>query len=235
MESSSKKSHKICFVCQHPDWKKTSDYEECLNCHHELLALPATQTYMTNDILDSSNFHQTNALDSFKYKVLKRFMMNHSCLADIGSGSGKFLFQNRHLFKDSIGVEVTPACITFSREHGLIITERIDSINQDISVATFWHSLEHMPIQTILEIMASLSQKNGPALKVIISVPNNSSLLYLFAGKRFAYYDVPNHIHQFSKKSLTLLMKQFGFAETASLFSFAYSSFGYLQTLLNFF
>ena len=73
------------------------------------------------------------------------------------------------------------------------------------------------------------------ATQIIISVPNGRSLQYRMLGRHYAYYDFPNHIHQFSPKSLNLLFKRIGFEPERYYHSLPYSAFGALQGLLNLF
>jgi hypothetical protein len=156
-------------------------------------------------------------------------------LLDIGSASGRFLFQNRREFKRVTGVEVTPECVEFARGLGLEIVTDLDSMDGSPSVVTFWHSLEHVPAETIGKMLAWIRGHATSDTVIIVSVPNADSLQAILLREHFAFYDVPNHIHQFSLKSLDLLMDSSGF-ERASMFrSFAYAGFGWLQGLLNIF
>jgi 2-polyprenyl-3-methyl-5-hydroxy-6-metoxy-1,4-benzoquinol methylase len=226
-----------CFVCGRNQFcDETGEYRRCGVCGHELIRTTPNQQYMLNDPLDRENVKRLGALDRFKQRVLQRYCRDtsRSCLLDIGSSTGKFLAQNTKLFARVVGIEVTPEAIQFSRDVlGLEIYSSIEELNSAISVATFWHSLEHIPVEQLLDVLAALSQKMAPRGRVIVSVPNNRSFQYCYFRKAYAFYDVPRHIHQFSPASLERLFERFGFVKVSRVFSWPYNVFGYIQSLLN--
>jgi hypothetical protein len=198
--------------------------------------MTAKQSYMLNDPLDQGDAVKLGALDRFKRRILQRYCsdMNRGCLLDIGSSTGKFLAQNADVFDRAVGIEVTPEAIEFSRDVlGLEIHTRIEDVNFEISVATFWHSLEHFPVEELLNVLAELSCRMVARGKVIVSVPNNKSFQYRWFRTAYAFYDVPHHIHQFSPNSLERLFGRFGFVRVSSALSWPYNAFGYIQSMLN--
>jgi hypothetical protein len=71
--------------------------------------------------------------------------------------------------------------------------------------------------------------------RLIISVPNGNSRQYRWFASAYAYFDVPNHLHQFTELSITMLMERCGFSHISTINSWPYNMFGYLQSLLNIF
>lgn len=228
-----------CFICGGNKFiNSTTDYRGCLNCGHEILISTKEQTFIINDNLTEKEIHHITGLDRFKSNMLSNFDddIDRQHLLDIGSASGKFLFHNASRYRQATGIEITPESLTFSRKKlGLNVVEDMQDISDDISVATAWHSLEHIPEKYLTSLLKSTSDKMVEGGRFIISVPNSSSWQYRLFGKAFAYYDVPNHLHQFTPDSLKLLMQHFGFKHVSSVNSWPYNVFGYIQSLLNIF
>ena len=67
----------------------------------------------------------------------------------------------------------------------------------------------------------------------MISVPNASSFQYKWYGKKYAYYDSPSHLHQFSSKSLDVLLGRYGFFRKKDFIVYQYQLFGHIQGLHN--
>ncbi|NJD77470.1 MAG: class I SAM-dependent methyltransferase [Candidatus Methanoperedens sp.] len=227
---------KTCFICGSKIFATSlqGDYIKCVACGHETIKNYKHQSFIINEILSVEGINKQGLLDKFKQKVLKKCTVTNDFLLDVGSASGKFLYHNKSFFKRCAGIEVTEECISFAKNHlGLEIVKDISEVTNNISVATFWHSLEHMSDENIQKILDVINSKSSDDTRVIISVPNNESLQYALFGDRYAYYDLQSHIHQFSVKSLDKLMEKYGFEKQCNFYSFPYSSFGYLQGFVN--
>ena len=228
-----------CFVCGGTEFEnRTTDYRSCLNCGHAFLVSTKEQGFIINDNLSEKEVRRRTGLDRFKARILSYFdsSLERKRLLDIGSASGKFLLHNACRYKRATGIEITPESLIFSRQVlGLEIIEDIQKISGEISAATAWHSLEHIPEQHLLALLDSLSNKMTSGGRFVVSVPNSASWQYRWFGKAYAYYDVPNHLHQFTPESLEQLMRRFGFQHVATVNSWPYNTFGYTQSLLNIF
>lgn len=226
-----------CFICNNYRFIKTkvSDYIKCSLCGHESKIGEPQEHFIVNDVLSLKEVYKYDILEKFRASALSICVNEYDFLLDIGSSSGKFLFHNRKKFNRHLGIEVTKSCIDFSRQKlGLHIANDIDEVGEEkISVATFWHSLEHIPFVEIDKMISKIACNSTNGTAMIIAVPNANSLLYRIFGKYFSYYDTESHVHQFSYTSLKMLLKKYSFEEKKIFFSFAYSAFGYLQTLLN--
>jgi DNA-directed RNA polymerase subunit RPC12/RpoP len=211
-------------------------YARCTHCGHEVLVSGQSQGYITNDPLTLDDVRKTTGLDRFKARVLKRFSPSSSAgtLIDIGSASGKFLHSHAHQFSRVAGLEVTPECLRFTRDVlKLDIKEDARELPQGITVATAWHSLEHIPAPALDAILQVVASKMSSDARLIVSVPNASSRQYRWFRSAYAYFDVPNHLHQFTQESLDKLLLRCGFEPLEQIPSWPYNSFGYIQGLLN--
>ncbi len=228
-----------CFVCGGSYFEKyTDEYRRCTGCGHEILVETQLQGFILNDPLTAKDAKRVTALDRFKTKILRRYdsSSGKGQLLDIGSASGKFLFLNASSYQRAFGIEITPEALSFSRNvlH-LDIKSHILEVPSKTTIATAWHSLEHIPQEALLEILRVLSLNMVEGGRLIVSVPNGSSRQYRWFGKSYTYFDVPNHLHQFTVTSLQMLMRRFGFLPIEMINSFPYNSFGYTQSLLNIF
>ena len=236
-EDALNKNEERCFVCGGTVFKnRTTDYRSCLNCGHEVLVSTKEQGFIINDDLSEKKVRRMTGLDRFKARTLSYFdgSLKREQLLDIGSASGKFLLHNACRYKRATGIEITPESLTFSRQVlGLDIVEDIQNVPVEISAATAWHSLEHIPEQHLLTLLENLSGKMSSGGRFVVSVPNGASWQYRWFGRAYAYYDVPNHLHQFTPESLEQLMRRFGFKHVETVNSWTYNTFGYTQSLLN--
>ncbi len=226
-----------CFVCGCPESTEVYEtYRRCADCGHEILASTQAQGFIVNEPLVERDVRRTNGLDRFKRRVLLRFSaaQHRGLLLDIGSASGRFLLQNGRRYARAIGIEVTPEAVKFSREAlALDVVEGIADVPQGVEIATAWHSLEHIPQTQLLALLGGLAERLVDGGRIIVSVPNAASRQYRWFGRRYAYFDVPNHLHQFTSQSLERLLRRFGLHRIAAVDSTPYNSFGYAQGLLN--
>lgn len=225
---------KSCFVCGCQDLISSKSYFKCTNCGHEVIGTQESQAFIINDVLSKEMVERLDALDRFKRQMLNKCAVRHDFLLDIGSGSGKFLYHNGRLFTKCMGIEITDKCVDFARNQlKLSVENELPKVVDPISIVTFWHSLEHMPSDTIEDVLKQISSQSSSETRVIVSVPNSDSLQYALFREGYAYYDPSSHIHQFTARSLNILMDKYGFEKLSSFFSFPYSSFGYVQGLIN--
>lgn len=227
-------SDKTCFICGNNQFSDSAGYIKCVKCGYEIVKGNGQYAFIINDILSEESVRMVGSLDRFKQRVLRKCLVKNDLLLDVGSASGKFLYHSKAFFRRHIGIEVTDECADFARNHlGLKIERDISMLDGEISVATFWHSLEHIPLEEIGKIFKGINSNSSEDTRVIISVPNNQSFQYALFKEGYAYYDLPNHLHQFSSGSLDLLMSKYGFEKSHNFYSFPYSVFGYLQGFLN--
>jgi SAM-dependent methyltransferase len=95
-----------------------------------------------------------------------------------------------------------------------------------------WHVLEHLPdpAATLAEIRRILR----PGGKVIVAVPNFSSLQARWAGPDWFHLDPPRHLYHFPLSALLRLLRGAGFAPVSvHHFSLRQNPFGWVQSALN--
>ena len=227
-----------CFICNGTKFDRhTSDYQRCKSCGHETLLESQSQGFIINDDLSESEIRRISRLDLFKANTLSKFdrEIDKNHLLDIGSASGKFLHHNSNRYTRSTGIEITPKSQDFSRNVlGLDIMDSMQDAPNNISIVTAWHSLEHIPTEKLLEILNELPSKMIDNGRLIISVPNGASWQYKLFGKAYAFFDVPNHLHQFTPESLEKLLQKFDFYHIETVNSWPYNTFGYTQSIINF-
>ncbi len=227
---------KACRICGCKTFRESVEpYISCTSCGHEYHKSKPSTKYIINDDLSSENPDTTNSLDLFKSRVLKSSMASHDVLVDIGSASGKFLYQNKKFFRKHLGIEITKESIDFSRKKLRLNISTTLNLKEKISVVTFWHSIEHIPIDKAEKLLRNIEKHSQKDTRLIISVPNSGSLMYNLFGKDWAYFDKSSHYNQFSRKSMDLLLKKYNFFPKRDFYSFSYTMFGYLQGFLNVF
>lgn len=224
-----------CFICGGTlTGAPVHEYLRCTECGHEIAVTEDLGAEIVNDQLSMDEIRSYGPLDRFKDRVLDTVALSHRVLLDIGSASGKFLTLNRNKFAEHLGIEVTPSCVEFSRTAlGLTIATSFEGSKTPLSVVTMWHALEHIPIAVIPGLLSAIRKSSDTDTRVVISVPNAASFQYRWFGDSYPYCDKASHQHQFTPASLDLLMGSFGFVRERRFYSFPYSSFGYLQGLMN--
>ena len=151
-------------------------------------------------------------------------------LIDFGSGGGKFLLLARKYFNQVAGIEITPASVSVAQSNGLRIHSEVEP--KGFGVITFWHSLEHLPYETLVKILEDI--KLSSINFVVLSVPNAQSLTLKYFGDFDAFVDEPNHTFIYSKKLLIELFLEKNFHLSDSPVIKAYNSFGIVQGSINF-
>ncbi len=223
----------ICFICSSKSFlRKTAHYYECDNCNHQY-AYFINQEYIINNALDDNEYFKETDLLKFQKNVALNSSTKKELLVDIGAANGYFIYHAKEYFKKVVGIEITKECIEYARNKGLEIHESIAGVDSELDVVSFWHSLEHIPVDHISGILQEIKNNSNEKTKLVISVPNNFTLVDKINHNANAYLDLHSHIHQFSFKSLNLLMGKYGFTLEKNVFSISYTLFGYLQFILN--
>ena len=95
-----------------------------------------------------------------------------------------------------------------------------------------WHVLEHVrnPGEVLLEIARILK----PGGRIIVAVPNYSSLQSRWAGSAWFHLDLPRHLYHFPVAALHDLLENSGFdCRSEHHFSLRQNPFGWIQSVLN--
>ena len=226
---------KFCVICGGYDLESfTPQYLECGNCGHQSLRSGQIQQTIVNSILDEHGHRAMDNLTRHHVAVALKCSESRERLIDIGCASGKFLFHTRTQFTEVLGIETSVRSREFaSKILHLKVTEMIPEEQTAPSLVTFWQSMEHIPITALRNILTRLSNLADASTRILISVPNGQSFQSKMYREHFTYFDVPNHVHQFSSRSLNLLMCDYGFSPCTTYVSVIYQLFGHLQSLIN--
>ena len=127
---------------------------------------------------------------------------------DVGCAAGYFVYYMRERGYDARGIEIGDDVAAFGREKlGLNIkTGNFLSmdVNEKFDVITSWASLEHMKDPGLFFTKASEILKPGGLL--IISTCRYGFFARLY-GKKWRYFNVPEHLFFFSIRGLTQLVR----------------------------
>lgn len=209
--------------------RNITKYLLCTKCDTYSRTSGDEQSIMVNEKLggemkpDQVTYNQIKILE----KSLDTEKLN---LLDFGSGGGKFLLLARKCFNHVAGIEITPASVAVAQSNGLEIYSEIQPKGFD--VITFWHSLEHLPYETLIKVLEDINLSSINF--VVLSVPNAQSLTLKYFGDFDAFEDEPNHTFIFSKKLLIELFQERNFFLSDSPVIRTYNSFGIVQSSINF-
>ena len=219
-----------CPVCQAGARRERLGYLQCRSCAHEWKsAVPLIA--IENDVLDAHRILKEDRLTSAKVNIVKAMQTSKNALLDFGAGSGKFAYFCRPFFHSVQGVEVTPACIAFARDFLSVTLKPSLDATANYDVTTAWHSLEHLPPESLRVVFGQLYQVTREVF--VVSVPNAGSWASQALGRFWPYYDPDSHFHQFSPQSLTYALQAAGWRTILPFRMPIYSVFCWAQGLTN--
>lgn len=159
------------------------------------------------------------------YKIVRKRTLRHKrklieqitgcksgTILDVGSGTGAFLHEMKANGWNVTGLEPdSDAIVVARRNYGLELmnTDRLFELPKStFDAITLWHVLEHVhQLQAYIMQLKNLLTGNG---KLIIAVPNYTSLDEKIYKQYWAAYDVPRHLYHFSPKAMEALMNLHG-------------------------
>jgi 2-polyprenyl-3-methyl-5-hydroxy-6-metoxy-1,4-benzoquinol methylase len=140
-------------------------------------------------------------------------------ILDIGCATGELI----HYFADHgwkvTGIEPNEKARQFARDQYQLQIEDENYLAAIVpgsfDVVTMWHVLEHVPdLNARLREVKSVLKDEGVFL---IAVPNPDSWDAAHYGKYWAGYDVPRHLHHFTKKAMHQLLENHGLKVTGEI------------------
>ncbi len=100
------------------------------------------------------------------------------------------------------------------RVHHGGLEETLDSLSPPYDVIAAYHVVEHLPDPVrFLEQVRTLCAQNGI---LVLRLPNGSSIGARAASGWWEWFLIPEHIHIFSTRSISLLLERTGFAVRSS-------------------
>jgi SAM-dependent methyltransferase len=169
-------------------------------------------------------------------RMLSRGLARGSRVLDVGCGRGVLLSSLADRGFEVHGFEISQAAATGADPRATI---RIGSELKDVRYEAgffdeviIWHVLEHLsdPKATLAEIHRILK----PGGRLIVAVPNYSSLQARWSGPAWFHLDLPRHLYHFPLAGLRRLIVDTGFTPTSEHhFSLRQNPFGWVQSALN--
>lgn len=136
--------------------------------------------------------------------------LKQGSLLDVGCGTGAFAHYMKQLHWEVTGVEPDETARqnakTLYNIDALPADELFNLPKQQYDAITMWHVLEH--VHTLHKYLDQLRTLLKPDGKLIIAVPNYTSLDAEHYGEYWAAYDVPRHLYHFSPESMNILLAQ---------------------------
>ncbi len=181
--------------------------------------------YKSEDYISHTNTSKglINSLYQFVRKTTlkqKRKLVNKTTgkqtgnLLDLGSGVGAFAGEMKTVGWNVTGLEPDDDARKVAADIYKIELKGTDQLFQlpaeSFDAVTMWHVLEHVhDLHEYIRQLHTLLKNDG---KLIIAVPNYTSLDGDIYKEYWAAYDVPRHLYHFSPKSMQLLMGKNGFS-----------------------
>lgn len=133
-------------------------------------------------------------------------------ILDLGSGTGAFLNEMAKNGWDATGLEPSEDARKFAKRTYNINLRNNDELfslpANSFDAITLWHVLEHIhQLHRTMQQLKNLLKENG---KLIIAVPNYTSLDQKIYQENWAAYDVPRHLYHFSPQSMNILATKNG-------------------------
>jgi SAM-dependent methyltransferase len=137
---------------------------------------------------------------------------------DLGCGGGEFTAMLAEAGVDSVGVEVAPAAVTRARERHAGLDFRLARIDdplplEDNSFALVWASevIEH--VADTARWLSEVRRVLVPQGRLLLTAPSHGRLpMALFGVERFSD-PLGDHLHLYTRRSLSQLLVEFGFGE----------------------
>ena len=155
---------------------------------------------------------------------------------DVGCGRGVILGELANRGFEVHGVEISAEAARGADPRAEIrIAPRVADAgypDSHFDQVIIWHVLEHLPDLrgTLREVHRVLK----PGGRLIVAVPNFSSLQARWTGAAWFHLDLPRHLYHFPLSALRRLMGRSGFAvDSEHHFSLRQNPFGWIQSLMN--
>lgn len=205
--------------------QETFTITKCNNCSF-LFTNPRPAEAELGDYYKSEEYisHSDKAsnLTDFIYKIARHFTLSrklelinaiagNKTILDYGCGTGDFLHTCKKNGWNIQGFEPEATARKIAsqktQEHIFSDAKQLKD-DKKVDIITLWHVLEHIPnINESIQLLKGKLNENG---KLLIAVPNHKSLDAQIYQELWAAYDIPRHLHHFSKETMKRLLKKHG-------------------------
>lgn len=146
---------------------------------------------------------------SRKQKLLLSYLPERGKVLDIGSGTGEFVAHLEKANWKAQGMEPNDGARMLGQKKGVSIVSSLNELNGAFDAITMWHVLEH--VYDLKEQIIWLKEHLSKEGYIFLAVPNFESYDAKHYKQFWAAYDVPRHLHHFSKKAINVLFSENGF------------------------
>lgn len=181
------------------------------------------QYYQSEDYVSHTNtkkgiinrlYHMVRNYTLGKKLSLLSGFVPRGTIIDYGCGTGMFLSVCKNAGWNAVGMEPDNGARKIASEQNLKVVESKAALeplieDQSVNAITLWHVLEH--VTDMDETLSFFKKKLAENGVLIIAVPNYTSYDARYYQQFWAAYDVPRHLHHFSKSTIEQLLKPYGF------------------------
>jgi 2-polyprenyl-3-methyl-5-hydroxy-6-metoxy-1,4-benzoquinol methylase len=142
--------------------------------------------------------------------ICKTTGLKQGTLLDVGSGTGAFVNEMQQNGWEATGLEPDAGARQSAFNTYNCRLKNTDELfhltPNSFDAITLWHVLEHVhDLHRYIDQLKTLLKQTG---KLIIAVPNYTSLDATFYKEYWAAYDVPRHLYHFSPSSMQYLVEK---------------------------
>jgi 2-polyprenyl-3-methyl-5-hydroxy-6-metoxy-1,4-benzoquinol methylase len=209
-------------VKDHSTSKENFDIWSCNDCGH-LFTNPRVKEGSVGPYYDNPDYisHTDDATSVFAkvYQILRGINLNwkHGYVAkyaqgksllDYGCGTGQFLEKMVQKGYSVQGVEINDGARAKASSFGKVF-RAIEDVKGPVDAITMWHVLEH--VYNLDHLLEAFKDKMSDNATLIIAVPNPESYDAKHYGVHWAAWDIPIHVHHFTKNSMKTAVERNGF------------------------
>lgn len=161
-------------------------------------------------------------LDFFNFEVS---LKSDKRALDIGCAAGYFVDFLKKRGWDSAGIDVSEECVMAASSAGLNVSlgdYLKASFGKSFDFITLWASIEHLHHPELF--LQKARRELRPGGRLYISTCRAGSFFMMVKGRRWRYYNFPEHLYYFTYKQLASLLVSCGF--TIERYSTYGSGFG---------
>ncbi|NCI49117.1 class I SAM-dependent methyltransferase [Sediminibacterium roseum] len=149
---------------------------------------------------------------SHRLGKVRRYLKGSSRILDFGCGHGFFVQELAREKFESFGFDIGADKIMEAGNARITNKNNLEEYTErGFDVISLWHVLEHMRDHD--KVLEDLAGRINPGGKIIIAVPNISSLGYKLFRQKWGWVQQPYvHINHYNRQTLSMLLQKHGFS-----------------------